>query len=209
MTPLLRCVPLLCLWSLCSARPTENPTYMTECLYEGQRVVLLSDRLQLDGKDILVLDKVKNTWTVFVADDLQDSALTLDTPQILEECEELKKELSRMENSAGVSWSRVAFIALAVLFFTTFVVLSFKMSRRYGETRVRKDSLIYLQQPNKPTNNQRHGFQVRLLSVVLWLDHHKGIVCHFSLEKETCDSEMFLPSFLSRAAWIQSATASL
>ncbi|KAL7841958.1 hypothetical protein SRHO_G00236470 [Serrasalmus rhombeus] len=135
MTPLLRCLTLLCLWSLCSARPTENPTYISECLYDGHRVVLLSDRLQVDGQDILVLDKVNNRWTVFVADDHQDSALTtLDTPQILEECEELKKELSHLENSAGVSWSRVAFIALAVLFFISFVVLSFKMSRRYGES---------------------------------------------------------------------------
>ncbi|XP_037403642.1 uncharacterized protein LOC119266100 isoform X2 [Pygocentrus nattereri] len=133
MTPLLRCLTLLCLWSLCSARPTENPTYISECLYDGHRVVLLSDRLQVDGQDILVLDKVNNRWTVFVADDHQDPALTtLDTAQILEECEELKKELSHLENSAGVSWSRVAFIALIVLFFISFVVLSFKMSRRYG-----------------------------------------------------------------------------
>ncbi|XP_036412583.1 uncharacterized protein LOC118797359 [Colossoma macropomum] len=130
---LLRCLTLLFLWSLCAARPTENPTYMRECVYEGHWVVLLSDRLQVDGKDVLVLDKVNHKWTVFSADGHQDPELTnLDTLQILEGCEELKKELSHMENSAGVSWSRVVSIVLATLFFISLVVLSFKMSKRYG-----------------------------------------------------------------------------
>ncbi|KAI4897692.1 hypothetical protein NFI96_015717, partial [Prochilodus magdalenae] len=129
---MLQFLMLVFLWGLSSAFPSENRTYMQKCKYEGHQVVLLSDRLQVDGRDVLVLNKLNNTWTVFVADKQQDSLLKgVDTLAILKECQKLHKELRHMETSAGMSWFRLVVLVLAVLVFISMVLLSFMMSNRY------------------------------------------------------------------------------
>ncbi|XP_072525222.1 uncharacterized protein [Salminus brasiliensis] len=160
---------LVFLWSGSWAIPKGTLSSVTECQYEGQRVVLLADRLQVDGRDVLVLNKVNHTWTVFVAEGDQEPALTsLDTLQKLEGCEELMKMLSYTETSAGISVFGVVVSVLAALFFIGFVLLSFKFAEfgavggvlgsivHYpGHLRVRgiKDSLMFLQKQTLPNNS--------------------------------------------------------
>lgn len=75
-----------------------------ECHFKGHQVVLLSERLQFDGKDVLVLDKENNVWI-----SMQDPALTsVDIQHIMEECEEQLKKLSAPQ-------SQGAFVVLLTL----------------------------------------------------------------------------------------------
>ncbi|XP_016090896.1 class I histocompatibility antigen, Gogo-C*0203 alpha chain-like [Sinocyclocheilus grahami] len=92
---------------------------LRECKLRGYRVLQLSDRFQLNGKDYLTLDSDTDSWTVLMpeAQDLKQSwtlkaeQASLEKIHLKEECEEFIKRRNDTQNQEGVLGSIIHYPA--------------------------------------------------------------------------------------------------
>lgn len=83
--------------------------HLRECKLRGYRVLQLSDRFQLNGKDYLSLDSDTDSWTALMpeAQDLKQSWMlkadyvSLEKIHLKEECEEFIKQMIDTQNQEG------------------------------------------------------------------------------------------------------------
>ncbi|XP_050951967.1 uncharacterized protein LOC127154467 [Labeo rohita] len=113
---------------------------LRECKLKGYRVLQLSDRFQLNGKDYLILDSDTDSWTVLIpeAQDLKQSwtlkaeYASLEKTYLKEECEEFIKQMKNTQNQEGLGVLRVMAPVLATLVFIGFVFMSLLIFKRHG-----------------------------------------------------------------------------
>ncbi|KAL0965963.1 hypothetical protein UPYG_G00288740 [Umbra pygmaea] len=117
-----------------------------ECKMSGFQVLVLSDRLLVDGKDFLSLDQTTDTWTAEVPQALtlkqlwdRDSKLTRrERMQLHDSCTELIKEITCEPNKrpteAGMDMMSVLAPLLAGLAFISLAIASFLISNKQDPT---------------------------------------------------------------------------
>lgn len=113
---------------------------LRECKLRGYRVLQLSDRFQLNGKDYLTLDSDRDSWTALMpeAHDLKKSwtlkaeHASLEKTHLKEECEEFVKQINDAQNQEGLGVLRVMAPVLATFLFTVFVFMSLLIFKRHG-----------------------------------------------------------------------------
>ncbi|KTG33590.1 hypothetical protein cypCar_00032048 [Cyprinus carpio] len=113
---------------------------LRECKLRGDRVLQLSDRIQLNGKDYLTLDSDTDSWTVLMpeAQDLKKSwtlkaeQASLEKIHLKQECEESIKQWNDTQNQEGLGVLRVIFPVLATILFIGLVLISFLIFKRHG-----------------------------------------------------------------------------
>lgn len=123
----------------------ESASYGTyirlrECKLRGYRVLQLSDRFQLNGKDYLTLDSDSDSWTVLMpeAQDLKQpwtlkaEHASLEKIHLKEECVEFIKQMNDTQNQEGLGVLRVMAPVLATLLFIGFVFMSLLIFKRHG-----------------------------------------------------------------------------
>ncbi|KAF4117084.1 uncharacterized protein LOC131529589 [Onychostoma macrolepis] len=113
---------------------------LRECKLRGYRVLQLSDRFQLNGKDFLSLDSDSDSWTVLKqeAQDLKQpwtlkaEHASLEKIHLKEECEEFIKQMNDIQNQEGPGVLRVMAPVLATILFIGFVFMSLLIFKRHG-----------------------------------------------------------------------------
>ncbi|XP_059358129.1 uncharacterized protein LOC132096654 isoform X2 [Carassius carassius] len=116
-------------------------TRLRECKLRGYRVLQLSDRFQLNGKDYLTLDSDSDSWTVLMPEaqglkkswTLKAECTSLDKTHLKEECEEFIKQINDAPNQEGLGVLRVMAPVLCTFLFIGFVFMSLLIFKRHGE----------------------------------------------------------------------------
>ncbi|XP_051556831.1 uncharacterized protein LOC127442674 [Myxocyprinus asiaticus] len=114
---------------------------LRECQLREYRVLRLSDRFQLNGKDYLALDSETGSWTVLEPDAiglkqtwaLEAERASLEYTHLKEECEELIKLMNDTQNQEGLGVLRVMAPVLTTFLFIGFVFISFLIFKRHGQ----------------------------------------------------------------------------
>ncbi|XP_051553092.1 uncharacterized protein LOC127440507 isoform X2 [Myxocyprinus asiaticus] len=117
-----------------------NGTYirLRECKLREYRVLRLSDRFQLNGKDYLALDSVTGSWTALEpeARNLQTwarAAECLEKTQLKEECEEFIKLMNDTQNKEGLGVLRVMALVLTTFLLIGLAFISLLIFKRHGQ----------------------------------------------------------------------------
>ncbi|XP_067309220.1 uncharacterized protein [Pseudorasbora parva] len=115
-------------------------TRLRECKLRGYRVLQLSDRFQLNGRDCLTLDPETNSWTVLMPEvqdlkrswTLEAEHTSLEKTHLKEECEDFMKQMNNTKNQEGLDVLRVMAPVLATFLFFGFVFISHLIFKRHG-----------------------------------------------------------------------------